>query len=352
MTAVVMALGVLPGLYLRYHHVEGYPIDSQYGDMLPLVKSACVSFLRGEYPYTIHKVPYDLPLTFMPLLWGSYLPAVLFGLDLRIVGLAASAVIMILYLKIFHDQFRAAADVSLGQPEREGASAAALATLFLMLMFSYSTAITAFSIIGHTQPLWMYVALFAYFFLRDDVGPAAFFLALSVASRQTMVVLVPFAYIYWLKSLQRREVLKSALLFAGVTGVLCLPFAMVSPESFLIRPLHHYAELGRYYMAEQASQHHILSTFGFASLFYLNGLDGYLGAVSFAVWGFMVWRGSRGIDGRSSALTWMGVTLFLFYFFSPIPWFYIYIPALLLLSFAVIGLSGPVPRSSSGRIHS
>lgn len=332
----IAILALLPGIYLRYRFIAGYAIDPRYGDMLPLAQSACNSFLNGENPYNkIHYVPHPLPLTFMPLLWLSYMPAVVLQFDLRLVGLAATGLILTVFVMILWAQ---------GSPGPQachspgaGRRGLAFAAIFLAaLLFDYSTAITAFTMIGHTQPLWLYVTLFSYYFYRDKPNVAAVFLGLSLASRQTLVVLLPFVMIYCVRNFPIGKTARAAAILAGVTTAACLPFALHSPGNFFLEPLRHYVELGRVYMGSVDTQHHVLNTFGFSSLFYLAGMEKYLGIAGILAWAAMTVLGAIHIRGKSSAFAYMGSSLCVFYMFAPIPWFYVYVPALLLMSFCLV----------------
>ena len=45
------------------------PLDPNRGDMLVIIEHAIRLFLEGGNPYSIHKVPWDAPLSYGPVLW-------------------------------------------------------------------------------------------------------------------------------------------------------------------------------------------------------------------------------------------------------------------------------------------
>lgn len=81
--ALPIAAAVLAGLGLRAFDFIAVPIDARRADMIPLVGVAVARFLEGHDPYVLYGMPWPLPLTYMPLTWLAYVPAVLTGIDLR-----------------------------------------------------------------------------------------------------------------------------------------------------------------------------------------------------------------------------------------------------------------------------
>ena len=67
--------------------ILSFPLNPERSDMLPLISSALTRFIRGGLglgaPYGSYDLGHVLPLTYLPGLWLSYLPAALFDFDLR-----------------------------------------------------------------------------------------------------------------------------------------------------------------------------------------------------------------------------------------------------------------------------
>ena len=82
---VVLGVLVVGDLSLRAFFAREWPIEPWVGDMLPLVQSACDRFLSGLDPYAVHQMQIDsqVPLTYPPGLWLTFLPARMLGVDIR-----------------------------------------------------------------------------------------------------------------------------------------------------------------------------------------------------------------------------------------------------------------------------
>ncbi len=63
--------------------IRHYPLHPQRSDMLLLIEEALTRFLGGLDPYTSYARLQEVPLTYLPGLWLSFLPGRLVGLDPR-----------------------------------------------------------------------------------------------------------------------------------------------------------------------------------------------------------------------------------------------------------------------------
>lgn len=86
-------LAVSLGSLVRVMSFSAIPIEPSRGDMLPLVQGALANFLAGESPYTIYTMPWELPLTYLPITWLAYLPAYSLGVDMRVTSVLAELTI-------------------------------------------------------------------------------------------------------------------------------------------------------------------------------------------------------------------------------------------------------------------
>ncbi|HZG66773.1 MAG TPA: hypothetical protein VEZ12_08520, partial [Herpetosiphonaceae bacterium] len=96
----VAAVAFALGMAIRLSHVKVIPLDPTRGDMLPLVQQALDNLLRGRSPYTTYSMPWELPLTYLPLTWLAYLPATLLGLDMRWTNVVAECAILLAGLHV------------------------------------------------------------------------------------------------------------------------------------------------------------------------------------------------------------------------------------------------------------
>ncbi len=322
--STLVTLLVAFGTLARYRLMQTHAVSSDYGDMLPLIASACDALLNGSFPYTAHHVPWELPLTFPPGLWLPYLPFHAVGIELRWTGLLAVVALMALPLAL-----RAAKG-----------STPTLATALGLLPLAIAPAWVDFTIQGHTQILWLWTALFALFIVLERPRVAALFLGILLASRQTMLVAVlPFA-LWVLHTRGWREWIPCALAGGLPLALLIGPFALVDADAVLFEPLRHYGRLAEYERM-RGSTGYLAETLGFAYLFNSLSIHGLLAPIRVAIMagmGAVAWRFARTPAGL---LVLLGIGGFLFNAFTPIPWFYIYAPSFVLLAFSLAATSRP-----------
>ena len=53
--------------------------------MLVIIEHAISLFLEGGNPYSIHKVPWDAPLSYGPVLWLPFVVPHMLRIDLRVI---------------------------------------------------------------------------------------------------------------------------------------------------------------------------------------------------------------------------------------------------------------------------
>ena len=82
------------GTSIRVIPMEHIAIIPENGDMLPLVGGALDNFLAGRSPYRMYQMPWDVPLTYLPVTWLAYLPTYLLGVDLRWTNVVAELVVL------------------------------------------------------------------------------------------------------------------------------------------------------------------------------------------------------------------------------------------------------------------
>ena len=80
-----VASRLLPAIFIG-------PPDPTRGDMLVIIDHAITAFLAGGNPYGIHKVPWDAPLSYGPVLWLPFVVPHALRVDLRVLTLAAQLV--------------------------------------------------------------------------------------------------------------------------------------------------------------------------------------------------------------------------------------------------------------------
>ncbi|MCC5847977.1 MAG: hypothetical protein JJU29_07760 [Verrucomicrobia bacterium] len=314
--------------WVRFHWIRLHPVEPELGDMLPLISLAGQNFLAGNFPYTEYQVPWPLPLTFFPLLWMSYLPAILLGIDLRWTGWIATLGVLALLIR-----HRPRAPLP-------------------FLAFALLPVFTFFTVNGHTQPYWLVLCLHLYFLARGKPWLSALFLGLTLSSRQTALIIVPFTGLAWYRTHGLKPAMLSMCIAGGVTAAFCLPFFLLDPDAFLLEPLRHYGELAQSYSQAYSQAHaegaaasaRLLETLGFANLFYVLGAPHLLSPLRILV--FLLGLSGCIVFARTPKdhIAWISATGITFTFFTPIPWIYAYFPFWLAGLFAIPGHDDTSPR--------
>lgn len=329
MVCAVLLLMTLGSCLARWFYMTRIPIDPHFADMLPLIQQACDVFSDGTNPYRqVYKMPWTLPLTFWPGMWMPYLPLRGMGVDIRwlhlIVIVAIAAVLGVFILRSTCDRNR----------EQRATLMAAFAAIFLFL---FSTAPISFAGYGHTPPQWAWVAVLSAAILSKRPYLTAVSLGLLLATRQTTVVLAPLVALYWVRSTGS---LWATLRFSSATVatwlVVCGPFLLSAPYDFIVAPIKHYAALGDWdftrgmdsYSANMIGLAFAIRSTSVKWLLPTSMLLAIL-LPSVSAW----WR----LRDETDLLLHMSLATVAITLVSPIPWHYEYFPALLLISFAVIG---------------
>jgi len=193
------------------------PLDPNRGDMLVIIEHAIRLFLEGGNPYSIHKVPWDAPLSYGPVLWIPFVVPHLLRIDLRVITLATQFVVPL-------SLFVAAALIA-----RRGETAKSISLLSLALALMFNPELQRFHAIGHTQIYWPLLLCFTGLLASRRYTAAAVVLGLMVAARTTFVSIVPVFFLFLASSrvLTVRQI--AAFVIAAVMPF--LPFLIADPET-------------------------------------------------------------------------------------------------------------------------
>lgn len=186
-------------------------IDVNRADMLVQIQAALARLTAGENPYVVYQVPWELPLSYGPWLWGWFLVPHALNADLRLAPVVGEVAVAVLLAA-------SAALAALG-----GRSLAASALAAVMLAFLGNPMVDQFLTIGHTPAYWPLIALFALAVAGGHYRTAGAVLGLLLGARTTMVALVPVVLI-WLWRNQRRATLPAMAWMALTAGVSFAPF--------------------------------------------------------------------------------------------------------------------------------
>jgi hypothetical protein len=201
--------------------IASFPLHPVRSDMLPLIASAARRLLDGHSPYGIYPFGRGLPLTYLPVTWLAYLPAVWAGFDLRAVSVACS--------------LTAAALLVGGVEPKDRPIAASLASVFLLAPY-----------LQYRHDLYLSVwwlglsATFLFLRRRRFVGAGLAF-GVSMLASQFSWLLLLFLLVYLWRAEDTRIAITVAALALGVLAVGVGPFLLASPRAFVDGVFHHWS---------------------------------------------------------------------------------------------------------------
>jgi glycoprotein endo-alpha-1,2-mannosidase len=334
-TVLVLAAGIA---FRSYRILDTTP--EFQSDMLLLVEKALASFLNGGPAYTHHvidQIPgkrYDLPLTYPPLLWLSYLPAFLAGVDLRWTHVAAETLTALLLTALWLGKdeaaFRPDARGATGIPRPFRRTMRDRLDVPLLLMAIH---LNGYFMHRIDAEIYLIGLIFTALFLsirRGHVALPHVLAGLALSTSQLGLLVVPFVWVHLLKKQGIRTVVRGTAITGLVAVLFWMPFLLREPLGVQAGLVEHWGTLARYPFdwAKKWIRNISLGMFAYqygwqANLKYLQAVLG-LGV-------FAVFCATRAFRRLALCATVAGATLVFFLAGNIISWTYLYHPALLLL---------------------
>ena len=313
---LVLVLALYRGLSLKVAQP-----NPDVRDMLPLAEAAQNVFWSGENPYGVYRLQAraDVPLTYLPGLWGGFGVPRLFGLDLRWWGVLADVCVT----------FGAWVLAAQGNARRRSLMRGC-AFVFAAGWLS-SPAVHWNGIYAEPHAWWGVLALLLVATLRRKWRLAAVLLGVALATRHFAIVVAPFVIIAWWRGVGLRRAASLTGLAGLVAAALLLPFAVSDPEAFWFGTLRWLTGYG----AAHAGWFRL--KLGFTGHAYAHGWAEWLPHAQVATLvlgvGLAVWR-------RRWALRIGAVTYVAFICFNSIIWDSFYLGALVFVVLATLGEGG------------
>jgi len=302
-----------------------------YGaDMLIVIREATRRMLSGHSPYTVYRsydTSWEMAMPYGPMLWGPYLAAQLWHIDLRLVAIVGELTVPAWCGAV------AALEAARGRA-LSAASWLLVATAILSMLD-----VQGFTLIGHTPVYWPLFPLFAIAIARERWIAAAVVLGLLVAARTTMVAMVPvFVIAVW--RADRSRVWLALVAMAAACAITLAPFALANPRSVWDQMVASYPRIMREAVWPVLAKPG-LETIGVTEWLIERGRDalivpvqiGALLAVYAAAW-IAIARGRR-------PLPWMALALFVFSMTTLYTVHYLYYDVLLLFACGAIAEAWP-----------
>lgn len=187
------------------------------GDMLMTVAAAGKEFLSGKQPYRAYPEIYpeqgfefsrNLVLTYLPGLWLSYLPAVAFGFNLKLINVMALVFFIVLFERIL--------------PVQQN-RATLLALVFYPFILSH---LLFFAVINvHTWLYWVLLSGLLLGLVYNRYLAAAICLGVAFATRQSALFLAGPILAYMLMRVNYRKIVFYTAIAICTFILICLPFA-------------------------------------------------------------------------------------------------------------------------------
>ena len=331
--ALIAAVALALGIALRLLHIKHMPLDPSRGDMLPLVQQALGNLFRGQSPYTTYAMPWELPLTYLPLTWLAYAPGFMLGIDPRWTNVVAEFAVL-----------GAAMFVTRHLPRERGRPASDT-TLLLWAWLFLSPTIIRWDMVTSAPIGWAAIAWTLALVVTGRRRGAAIALGLAGATTPLIAVALPLIALCWWREGGTAETIRKGALAAIVAGVLLLPWFVWAPGPFLDGSVRWFNDLDRFPRMKWQTERTWAEITGFSGFFWEWGREAWLKPIQAVVVALVAALYAARGAARPDLPRHATAALLLFTLFNPVLWPYLYNPALVaaLLAVASTGLVSPVP---------
>ncbi|MBI4402509.1 MAG: hypothetical protein HY537_00015 [Deltaproteobacteria bacterium] len=213
----VLALLVIIGaITVRVRALEVMPVDVKRADMIPTVQSQIVDFLEGNNPYSPRTLQegHTVPRYYLPIIWLTYTPLYVLGIDIRYLNIAAQVILYLLLLDCF---------LRKGQFARFGFRVSVIVFIALLAMHAFSKQAIREVTDTQTGPFWLFYCLFLWAMSRQSNQLSFIFLSLVVLCRHAACLLFLPLALYFAKS-DRKKLASMSFHFILIACVVLLPF--------------------------------------------------------------------------------------------------------------------------------
>ncbi|MBU6360717.1 MAG: hypothetical protein KGS46_11925, partial [Chloroflexi bacterium] len=272
----------------------------------------------------LYSMPWELPLTYLPITWLAYLPAFVAKSDIRLTNLIADLCIgATLYF--------------LPDPQKQRKS--------LMLWWAFIFFIPIFSEYAQnatSQIFWLLLAFVLLALAHRHNGWAAIFLGLGLAASPFVAIAAIFIGLYWLKHYKWQQVAAWGSMICIITLGIVLPFIIVSPNEFFFGVFQWFNDTTLY--SQQVWRVGYLGTQPSISVIFWNlNLQNWLKIVQIGLLSalsLIYWRQRATLKALPTFIT---AAFLLFVAFNTVVWTYYYFVAFVtgLFALAYQGLKTP-----------
>jgi hypothetical protein len=333
---MMCALAFVLGVGLRALHITYVPLEPSRGDMLPLVQQALGNLVVGNSPYATYSMPWELPLTDLPLTWLAYGPAFVAGLDMRWTNIVAE--VAILGAALWMARRLSPHDVGVDVP------VLVWSWLFLsptMIRWDMST----------TAPIGWAALAWALALIVSRQSWTSVVLGCAAATTPFVAVFAPLIAASWWREDGLWVMLRRGMVAGIVASLMVLPWFVWSPSAFLDGTYRWFNDLSRFPGEKWSAEQTWVQLSGWSGELWMRGEQRWLKpiqvALVLAVTGLYAYRGAR----RTALLAHATGAYLLFMLFNPVLWPYLYTPALIVAMLSTIVPASRNPRPSHLQLH-
>ena len=323
----IALVAFLLGLAIRKLQITHIPIEPARGDMLPLVQQALGNLFQGRSPYATYFMPWELPLTYLPLTWLAFAPAYLAGMDVRWTNAVAEVAIL-------------GAALFVARRARPTAMRSSVDVVLLLWSWIFLLPNVIHWDVGTTAPIgWAAIAWTLAFVATARHGSATVALGLTAATTPLIAVFGPFIALCWWRNAGLGAAARRLAGAALLAGALLLPWYLWTPCPFVDGNLSWFNDLDRFPRMKWETERTWEQITGFSGFFWNRGWEQWLKPIQvLAVAGAAALYTLRGARAADASRYGTGAFL-LFLLFNPVLWPYLYNPALVAGLMAVAGYS-------------
>ncbi len=324
LAVVGIATMVLRLLDIPFRHVGG--------DMLPIIDAGVERFLAGQSPYedlriySAASLDYSgRPLTYLPLMWLSYVPLKVAALDLRWLSIASLAAC---YCLLSREAWRG-----------RGASLTVWQAVSLVLAAVFLSPLVLLKVSDIQTPVFWFVLACLASALAARATPVVVgaLCAVAVVMRETAIIVMLFIAIYYARQswpvFWRWSITASVLVAAT-----CIPFLVMDAKAFMSSLIYNSSFVSTYQFERQVQLTHI----GFGGWLMSSGLHGLIRPIQVVLVLWVCWHMTRRKRTTAGDVLFLaGGTYFAFLLLNDVVFEYYYIEALVLIGFAMVSAREP-----------
>jgi hypothetical protein len=317
--------------------IHRIPFESIGGDMLAIVDSGITRLLDWQFPYVdlriygTEKLEYaGRPLTYLPLMWLSYVPFRLLGIDLR-------------YLSVVSLVWTAALVVNTARLGPEDSVGRRL--LPLVLAAFCLSPLTMMKLPDIQTPVFWLVLVAIGYCIAMARGPVIVGLlcGAAVTMRETSIVIMPLLAIYYFKR-SSADLCWWVATVVATSALVLAPFVIVNWKAFWSSISYNALFVAGYAFERKVQLTHV----GLGGQFLRIGHGEWAPVVQAAISGAAYVYALFRMNGRKHLLLLMGTVYFCFIVVNTVVFEYYYLEPLIILGLWLVhderASSGPPPR--------